>query len=66
MWELVPNVLATMVTVGDENVWVIEKNTGTIKFCRQPCATGAWVVPSGVPTGIVYIDASKYKDEQLT
>lgn len=65
VWELVPNVLATMVTVGDENVWVIEKNTGTIKFCRQPCATGAWVVPSGVPTGIVYIDASKYKDEQL-
>jgi len=65
VWELVPNVLASMVTVGDENVWVIEKNTGTIKFCPQPCATGAWVVPTGVPTGIVYIDASKYKDEQV-
>ena len=59
VWELVPNIEAKMVTVGDYNVWAIDTD-GTLKFCAQPCATGNWIKPTGVPKGIVYIDASKY------
>ena len=58
-WTLIPNIQAKMVTVGDFNVWAIDTE-GTVKFCPQPCNDGQWVTPTGVPRGIVYIDASKY------
>ena len=60
VWTEIPNIAAQMVTVGDEKVWAID-TSGNIKFCVQPCSTGAWVSATGVPDGIVYIDASKYR-----
>jgi hypothetical protein len=59
VWTEIPNIAAQMVTVGDEKVWAID-TSGDIKFCVQPCSSGAWVSATGVPNGIVYIDASKY------
>jgi hypothetical protein len=59
-WTKLDGIAAKQVTVGEENLWAIDA-TGGVKFCALPCNTPNWVQPTGVPTGIIYIDASKYK-----
>jgi hypothetical protein len=60
VWTRIPNIAAKQATVGEVNVWVIDTED-KIKYCQLPCNDGIWKQPTGVPEGIVYIDASKFK-----
>ena len=60
VWDRVPGIAAKMASVGEENVWAID-TAGRIKYCALPCNDGNWKQPTGVPEGIIYLDASKFK-----
>jgi hypothetical protein len=58
-WTKIP-IAAKQVTVGEEYVWIID-TSDKIQFCALPCDDNNWKQPFGVPEGIIYIDASKFK-----
>ena len=60
VWTRIP-IAAKQVTVGEEYVWIID-TSDKIQFCALPCDDNNWKQPFGVPEGIIYIDASKFKD----